>query len=109
MAFECTIPAVATILQDDTNVRITRWDFEPGAVTGWHEHGWPYLVTMLIAGTLRIHDGTDVTDVPLHAGQTYIRAPGIKHDVMNGCPYPIAFVETEFKRSEAVAALGLGH
>ncbi|PJI36840.1 cupin, partial [Methylobacterium radiotolerans] len=20
-------------------VRITRWDFPPGGVTGWHEHG----------------------------------------------------------------------
>jgi quercetin dioxygenase-like cupin family protein len=39
MAFACTIPAVATIQQDDATLRITRWDFEPGAVTGWHEHG----------------------------------------------------------------------
>ena len=62
MAFACTIPAVATLQQDDATVRITRWDFAPGAVTGWHEHGWPYFVVMLVAGTLRVHDGDRVTD-----------------------------------------------
>ena len=34
MAFACTIPAVPTVQQDDATVRITRWDFPPGAVTG---------------------------------------------------------------------------
>lgn len=108
MAFECTIPATPTPQQDDANLRITRWDFEPGAVTGWHEHGWPYLITMLVAGTLRVHNGAEVTEVPLAAGQTYVRPAGIKHDVMNGSPHPIAFVETEFKRPEAMAVLGVG-
>ena len=47
MAFKCDIPAVPTSLQDDDVVRITRWDFAPGAVTGWHQHGWPYFVVLL--------------------------------------------------------------
>ena len=47
MAFKCDIPAVPTSLQDDDVVRITRWDFGPGAVTGWHQHGWPYFVVLL--------------------------------------------------------------
>ena len=47
MAFKCTIPAAPTIQQEDEAVRITRWDFAPGAVTGWHRHGWPYVVVML--------------------------------------------------------------
>ena len=81
MAFTCTIPARPTPQQDDADVRITRWDFEPGAVTGWHEHGWPYYVVMLVAGTLRVHDGENVTDVPLEAGQAYGRPAGIRHDV----------------------------
>jgi beta-alanine degradation protein BauB len=38
MAFRCDIPAVPTALQDDDVVRITRWNFVPGAVTGWHQH-----------------------------------------------------------------------
>lgn len=35
MAFACTLPATSTVQQDDAQLRITRWDFEPGAVTGW--------------------------------------------------------------------------
>ena len=107
MAFACTIPATPTQQQDDENLRITRWDFEPGAVTGWHEHGWPYLITMLVAGILRVHNGAEITDVPLAAGQTYVRPAGVKHDVMNASPHPIAFVETEFKRADAQTTLGL--
>jgi quercetin dioxygenase-like cupin family protein len=106
MSFQCDIPAHPTVLQDDQAVRITRWDFAPGAVTGWHEHGWPYVVTMLVAGTLRIHNGTAVTDVELVQGQSYTRPPGIKHDVMNGSPHPIAFVETELKRPYDMAPEG---
>ena len=102
MAFACTIPAVATVQQDDDVVRITRWDFEPGAVTGWHKHGWPYFVVMLNAGTLRLHDGTNETAVELAAGQSYRRPAGIEHDVMNASPHPIAFVEIEVKRPEAL-------
>ena len=105
MAFECTIPAVATVQQDDATVRIKQWDFQPGAVTGWHEHGWPYFVVMLVAGTLRIHNGTEVTDVPLGKGQAYMRPAGIKHDVMNGSPHPIAFVEIEVKQPADLAAM----
>ncbi len=106
MAFKCTVPATPTVQQDDATVRITRWDFQPGAVTGWHTHGWPYFVIMLTDGTLRIHDGKAETDVPLVKGQAYSRKAGVEHDVMNGSPHPIAFVEIELKRPEAAAALG---
>ena len=102
MAFVCDVPAVPTVQQDDGALRITRWDFQPGAVTGWHGHGWPYFVTMLVAGTLRVHDGETIKDVPLAAGQAYMRPAGVKHDVMNGSPHPIAFVEIEVKRPEAL-------
>jgi quercetin dioxygenase-like cupin family protein len=103
MAFQCTTPAVATVQQDDATLRITRWDFAPDAATGWHRHGWPYFVVMLTDGVLRLHDGTQVTDVPLVAGQSYMRQAGVEHDVMNGSPHPIAFVEIEVKRPEALA------
>jgi len=42
-------------------------------------------------------DGAEVTEVSLVAGQTYRRPAGIRHDVMNASPHPVAFVETEFK------------
>ena len=98
MTFKCVTPAVPTIQQDDEVVRITRWDFAPGATTGWHTHGWPYFVIMLVDGTLRIHNGSSETDVPLKQGQSYRRIAGIEHDVMNASPHPIAFVEIEMKQ-----------
>ena len=53
MPFRCDQPAVPTVQQDDATVRITRWDFAPGAATGWHTHGWPYFVVLLtLCGTI---------------------------------------------------------
>ncbi|MXQ10783.1 cupin domain-containing protein [Microvirga makkahensis] len=103
MAFECKIPASPTVQQDDADIRITRWDFEPGAVTGWHSHGWPYFVIMLTDGVLRIHNGKEAHDNKLVAGQSYMRQAGVEHDVMNGSDHPIAFIEIEVKRPEAFA------
>ena len=103
MAFVCTIPAVPTVQRDDDDMRITRWDFAPGAVTGWHTHGWPYFVIMLTEGVLRVHNGSAISETSLVAGQAYNRPSGIEHDVMNGSDHPIAFVEIELKRPEAVA------
>ena len=98
MPFACTVPARPTIQVDDDRVRITRWDFEPGAATGWHEHGWPYCVVMVIGGTLAVDDGGEEKRVTLGVGDSYVRPAGIKHDVMNGSDHPIAFVEIEMKR-----------
>ena len=102
MAFKCTIPAVPTVQQDDADVRITRWDFEPGAVTGQHTHGWPYVVVMLTDGVISVDNGSSVTETRLGAGQAYHRPAGIEHDVMNGGDAPMAFVEIELKRPQAL-------
>jgi len=104
MAFKCTIPATSTVQQDDEAVRITRWDFEPGAVTGWHRHGWPYFVVLLTDAVMKIDDGSKETELVLVAEQSYRRPAGIEHDVMNGSPHPMAFVEIEIKRPEALTA-----
>jgi quercetin dioxygenase-like cupin family protein len=101
MAFECTIPAVPTVQRDDENVRITRWDFEPGAVTGWHSHGWPYFVVMLTDAVMHVHDGTNVSEVRRTAGETYNRQAGVEHDIMNGSETPMAFVEIELKQTNS--------
>ena len=54
MPFKCNQPAVPTVQQDDPTVRITRWNFAPGAATGWHTHGWPYFVVMLTDAVMKI-------------------------------------------------------
>jgi quercetin dioxygenase-like cupin family protein len=102
MAFECTLPAVPTVQQDDDVVRITRWDFPPGAVTGWHTHGWPYFIVMLTDAAMQLHDGTAVTEVSLVAGQSYRRPAGVSHDVKNAGSAPMAFVEIELKNPAAL-------
>ena len=102
MAFTCDVPAKPTVQHDDANVRITRWDFEPGAVTGQHTHGLPYVVVLLTDAVMRVDDGTGVTETQLSAGQAYYRPAGIEHDVMNGGTAPMAFVEVEFKRRDAL-------
>jgi quercetin dioxygenase-like cupin family protein len=103
MAFVCTTPAVPTIQRDDDDIRITRWDFLPGAVTGWHTHAWPYFVVMLSDGILRRHDGVKVVDSPMKAGESFSRGSGVQHDVMNGSEHPLAFVEIEIKRPQAIS------
>ena len=104
MPFKCNEPAVPTVQQDDDTVRITRWDFAPGAATGWHTHGFPYFVVMLTDAVMKIEIGGDVTEVRLVAGQSYRRPAGIEHDVMNGGDAPMAFVEIEVKRPGDLAA-----
>jgi mannose-6-phosphate isomerase-like protein (cupin superfamily) len=105
MPFKCNQPAVPTVQQDDATVRITRWDFAPGAATGWHSHGWPYFVVMLTDAVMKIEaaDGA-VTEVRLSAGQSYRRPAGVEHDVLNGAEQPMAFVEIEIKQPDGLLA-----
>ena len=101
MSFNCTIPAVPTVQCDDDSLRITRWDFPPGAATGWHTHGWPYFVVMLTDAVMRVHDGTNAQEILRKAGDAYSRGAGVEHDVMNGADKPMAFIEIEIKRPDA--------
>lgn len=99
MAFTCTILAVPSLQRDDEVARVTRWDFPPGAVTGWHSHGWPYFVVMLTNSLMRVHDGTKVIEISRLAGESYERPAGVEHDVMNGGDTPMVFVEIELKQA----------
>ena len=98
MAFKRITPAIPTVQSEDAEVKITRWDFAPGATTGWHKHAWPYVVVMLTDSLMRVDDGANVTEIQRKAGETYIRPTGVEHDVMNGSDTPMAFIEIERKR-----------
>lgn len=94
----CRAPAVATVQVDDANVRVTRWDFEPGAETGWHRHGLAYVVVPVTDGTLLLEmPGGETTRAELKAGVAYARVAGVEHNVINGGDAPLSFVETELK------------
>jgi quercetin dioxygenase-like cupin family protein len=94
----CREPAIATIQQEDAELRVTRWDFAPGAETGWHRHGWFYVVVPVTDGTLLVElpDGSTMT-AALTAGASYSRPAGVEHNVVNGGTAPLSFVEIELK------------
>jgi len=102
MAFNTSVLAIPSLQRDDADVRITRWDFEPGAVTGQHIHEWPYVVVMLTDAIIQVDDGAGVTETHLAAGQAYHRPAGVEHDVKNAANRAMAFVEVEFKRPQAL-------
>ena len=46
--------AAATQMIDDARVRVTRFDFEPGAETGWHTHAMDYVITAVTDCHMRL-------------------------------------------------------
>ncbi|WP_043830798.1 cupin domain-containing protein [Muricoccus aerilatus] len=94
----CRIPAVSTVQVDDETSRVTRWDFPPGSETGWHRHGWAYLVVPVTDGTMTLEEpGGATREATIRAGVSYSRPPGVEHNVINGGTEPFSFVEIEFK------------
>ena len=94
----CREPAIATVQVDDAHVRVTRWDFGPGAETGFHRHGWYYVVVPVTDGELLLEmaDGSTASAM-LQAGVAYQRVAGVEHNVVNAGTAPLSFVETEVK------------
>jgi len=90
--------ATATILVDDDRVRVTRFDFAPGAETGWHRHGHDYVVTPVTECRMLLEepDGNS-REVTMPAGAAYRRQEGVEHNVINAGEKPMTFVETELK------------
>jgi hypothetical protein len=43
-------------------VKVTRWDFAPGAETGWHRHGMDYVVTTLTPCSFLLARSADVVN-----------------------------------------------
>jgi len=89
--------AVATQQIDNQRAIVTEWHFAPGAETGWHRHGFDYVVIPGMDGQLRLQsaDGERVAD--LHAGQSYFREAGVEHNVINANDYEFSFVEVELR------------
>jgi quercetin dioxygenase-like cupin family protein len=89
--------AIPTVLIENERVRVTRWQFAPGAATGWHRHEHDYVIVPLLSGRLRYEDAGGTAESELAAGQPYFREAGIEHDVANANDYEFAFVEVEIK------------
>ena len=98
MTFRAREVATSTVMVDDDRVRVTRWDFAPGAETGWHRHGMDYVVTTLTPCVFVLEEpGGGSRRVEMEAGLSYRRGEGVEHNVVNGGTEPMAFVEVELK------------
>lgn len=90
--------ATATQMIDNTRTRVTRFDFEPGAETGWHVHGMDYVITALTDCHMVLEEpGGGSREVLVKAGESYSRDAGISHNVINGGSAPMSFTEVELK------------
>jgi quercetin dioxygenase-like cupin family protein len=91
--------AKATELVDDATVRVTRFDFAPGAETGWHEHGHDYVITAVTNCHFLLEEpGGTSRPAFVAAGDAYRRDKGVRHNVINGGDAPMSFVEVEIKQ-----------
>ncbi|HVO04188.1 MAG TPA: cupin domain-containing protein [Candidatus Cybelea sp.] len=89
--------AVPTKQIENERVIVTEWRFAPGAETGWHRHGYDYVVVPLLTGKLQLEDGKDSHIADLIAGRSYARPVGVEHNVINANDFEFAFVEIELK------------
>ena len=91
-------PCTATQLVDDDRVRVTRFDFVPGAETGWHRHSMDYVITAVTDCHMLLEDPDGSTrQVLVPAGTAYRRAEGVEHNVINAGDQVMSFVEVELK------------
>jgi len=89
--------ATSTVLIDNDRVRVTRWDFAPGAATGWHRHEYDYVIVPLTDGKLKLVEPDGDRDSKLETGAPYFRETGVEHDVVNTNDHEFAFIEIETK------------
>lgn len=90
--------AVVTIKIDEPHVRVIEYRFPPGGETGWHRHGFDYVVVPMLDGKLQLDEtgGSRVAELRTH--QPYARRAGIEHNVININDFEFAFLEIEILR-----------
>lgn len=89
--------ATQTVLIENDRVRVSRWQFAPGAHTGWHRHEHDYVVVPLADGRLQLDEGEQSRVAELVHGVPYFREAGVEHDVISANEGDFAFVEIELK------------
>ncbi len=90
-------PALATVIVDNDDVRVTEWRFAPGTATGHHRHEFKYVVVPITTGTLVIRSADGEVDNNIIAGSPYYREPGAEHNVVNMSEQEVVFIEIEMK------------
>lgn len=89
--------AVPTVQVDNERVTVTEWRFAPGAETGFHRHGYDYVVVPMTTGPLLLQTPRGEVTSQLVAGRAYARPAGVEHNVINAHDGECVFVEIEIK------------
>jgi quercetin dioxygenase-like cupin family protein len=89
--------AAGTPLIENERVKVTEWRFAPGAETGWHVHGYDYVVVPQTDGTLLLETKQGDNRAQLRTGQPYFRHAGVEHNVVNANAHEFVFIEVEIK------------
>lgn len=103
--------AVPTVQVDNDRVIVTEWRFAPGAETGFHRHGYDYVVVPMTTGALLLQTADGEVTSQLVAGRAYSRPAGVEHNVINAHEGECVFVEIEIKTAGAAgqASCGAAH
>ncbi|MDG2405134.1 MAG: cupin domain-containing protein [Paracoccaceae bacterium] len=85
-------------LIDDDRTRVTRFTFTPGAETGWHQHGYDYVITAITDCDMKLlkPDGSE-DHAFITSGDAYRRSAGVHHNVINAGKTKMVFIEIEIK------------
>jgi quercetin dioxygenase-like cupin family protein len=89
--------AKSTVFIDNERVTVTEWRFAPGENTGWHTHGYDYVVVPMMDGRLRLETPSGAAHAEMKKGVPYFRQAGVEHDVINATDGEYAFIEIELK------------
>ena len=82
---------------ENNKVIVTEYRFAPGANTGWHRHGYDYVVVPLMDGKLKLVTKDGETFAEMKKGAPYFRKEGVEHDVISANDGEYAFIEIELK------------
>jgi beta-alanine degradation protein BauB len=82
---------------ENDRVIVTEWRFPPGAETGWHRHGYDYVVVPLTTGALSLETTDGDVTAELEIGRSYARNEGVEHNVINANDFEFSFIEIELK------------
>ncbi len=83
---------------ENDRIRVTKYCFNPGAETGFHEHFWDYVVVPQTDGELLLIDEKGIEiKAELKEGISYYRKSGVRHNVINNGKKHLIFIEIEIK------------
>ncbi|CAN5455034.1 cupin domain-containing protein [soil metagenome] len=82
---------------ENDRVIVTEYRFAPGENTGWHRHGYDYVVVPLMDGRVKLQTAQGESFAEMRKGAPYFRQVGVEHDVINANEGEYAFIEIELK------------